>query len=80
MFLGTQGDNMRDRTRKGRAARGCKNGLSKLTENDIQLIFDLFNKGNTKISIANQFKVGETTIRNVLSGKIWKHVNIIKNN
>jgi hypothetical protein len=77
LFLGTQSDNMRDRTNKGRD--GVKYGTghwnSRLRPQDIKKIRELSASGlhNGK-QLAAMYAVHPVTISNILLGKTWKHV------
>lgn len=83
LFLGTTRDNSLDALHKGRLrgqyapgtthGRGERNGLSKLTENDVRTIRAL---GVTvKLSVlAKRFGVNTGTIHNVLTRTTWKHI------
>lgn len=77
----TSAENIRDMYRKGRdrngnrdTSRGSKNFNAKLTENQIQEIFNLRSKGLSQQSIADVFGVRQTSISNVLRGCTWKHL------
>lgn len=73
LWLGTIGDNMRDRTAKGRTAKGSKNAASKLTEAQIVEIKAKLGKVTGR-ELAKQYKVTETLISYIKQGKIWTHV------
>lgn len=88
LFLGTNADNVHDRVTKQRSATGSRNGrytkpqqtargtksaTSKLTEDKVRLIRQLFIPGNGP-KIANKFGVTPTTIYTVVKRKSWKHV------
>lgn len=67
LFLGTQGDNMKDAARKGRKA----NKLS--PENVIEIKRDL-QQGKTHKALATRFAVSRTTISHIAHGKTWSHI------
>ncbi len=71
LFLGSYKDNTRDAVRKGRLAKGEKQGSSKLTETDIKLI-----RKDTRPErvIAKDYDVGGTTIGLIRRKETWKHV------
>lgn len=75
LWLGTTNDNMADMVTKGRQARssGEKNGNSKLTEDQIQQIFELNQLGHTQRSIADQFDISNQHISRIINGKRWEH-------
>lgn len=75
LFVGTAGDNNRDRTRKGRTARnrGVLNGWAQLTEAQVRDIkCDVTDAPQREL--ANRFGVSQTTISRVRSGKTWAHI------
>lgn len=53
--------------------RGSKNGMSKLTENEVIEIRKLNGSMNQR-DIANKFNVSQSAIYNILARKTWKHV------
>ena len=71
LFLGTRGDNNRDRTRKGRSARGVTQHLSKLTTEAVNSI--RCSVEPLKV-LAARFGVTMTSISYARRGKTWKHV------
>jgi len=78
LFIGTKGDNNRDRHMKGRSAGGAPpgetHGLHKLTEEGVREIRRLIEAGNTDVSIAKQYGVTTGCIRSIRIGRTWKHV------
>lgn len=75
LFLGTYQDNMDDMERKGRARKvaslGEKHGNAVLTDELVREIRDSIEQ--TPV-IANRLGVSRTTIYDVRSRKIWKHI------
>lgn len=65
LFLGTRGDNNRDRSAKGRTARGFTLPHSKLSEDDKAAIAALKGKG-TQASVGAMFDVSRSRV-----GQIW---------
>src|SRR3990167_3067084 len=90
LFLGTNIDNMRDMTEKGRyprgnnhymhrnpslAARGEKHGMAKLTDGDVISIRETYELQKTPMGILSQrFGVSKRMIRNIISGRNWRHL------
>ena len=59
----------------GRAHSGSVNGRSKLTEADVIQIRQLNKEGFNNQYIYDKFpQVSQTTIRNIINGKTWKHL------
>lgn len=71
LFLGTDADNAKDRDKKGRSAKGFKNGKSKLSMEDLILIRES-NLSERKIAKILGFSRG--TINAVRSGRTWSHI------
>jgi hypothetical protein len=90
LFLGTYLDNSRDAKAKGRtpigdrwptAAReaakpvGERHGHAKLTEEQVREIIRLgAREGLTRAEISRRFKVSRATVRNIVTGKNWRHL------
>lgn len=85
LFLGTPKDNIDDMLGKFRGAgqkgtryqpdvTGTKNGRAKLSVKDVRFIKKV---GGTvlKQDLAHLFKVSRSTIKQILRGVIWKHIN-----
>jgi hypothetical protein len=77
LFLGTQGDNVRDRDEKGRRGsnppRGESHHNSKLTEKDVAEIRKMLADGQSIRKIASKFGVTSWTIGSIAVGKTWKN-------
>lgn len=87
LFLGTHGDNMVDMAYKGRQAkgdrvwgkkrercqRGSRNGMAKLSEDDVAEIRKLAEAGEAGTVIAARYGVHQSQISRILSGRRWKH-------
>lgn len=71
LFLGTHQENMTDRNQKGRAARGIRNGKSKLDESLVRLI-----RSSTlsERHLAASLGFHRGTINAVKSGRTWSHI------
>jgi len=75
-FLGTPQDNMDDKVRKKRQAKGVLHGRAKLTENEVKLIRELYQpygQYNT-YTLAKLFGVGQRTISDIINNKTWARV------
>ena len=71
---GTAADNAIDREGHGKTLRGTEHGRKKLTEDDVREIRALVAGGVTKTDVAAQFGIGRTTVRHIVTGKNWRHV------
>lgn len=89
LFLGTNGDNILDRVKKGRSVKGDdhwthrrpeqttkgqRHGQSKLTDADVVTIRTQHMQGVTRKAIAEQFQVTIATIGLIVTRKTWKHL------
>lgn len=75
LWLGTQGENCKDRDDKGRCwhPKGEEVKHSKLNDEKVRMIRQM--SGHmTKAEIARQFSVSAPAIGKVLKGRSWKHV------
>lgn len=75
LFLGTQFENCKDMTEKGRRVRGEGFKSAKLNDESVIKIRQLYATGNfLQKEIAKMFSVGKTSIVYILSRKTWNHV------
>lgn len=75
LFLGTQQDNVRDCSNKGRISRGSNRPASKLTGEQVLEIRKIHKNGSkTYTKTSRQFNVSETLIRTIVSRKWWRHI------
>lgn len=76
LFLGTMGDNMRDKVAKGRARsgalRGEDHGNAVLTQAQADSIRARIAAGEKKIDLRREFGVSRNTIRRVAGGKTYQ--------
>ena len=75
LFLGTPADNNADMKAKGRnrQPKGTAHPRARLKPDDIRRIRSLAGK-RTHISLAEEYKVAESTIWMILHNRIWKSV------
>jgi len=79
LFLGTLGDNARDMVAKGRFVmpkqpHGEQHSQARLTESNVHLIRRTYELRNMTMQVlARQYKVGLTTVFDVLHRKTWTH-------
>lgn len=71
LFLGTNADNMRDMTEKGRAAKGEAGGNAKLTEADVHAI-----RADSRVArkIADDYGVSVSAVKHIKKRRSWKHI------
>lgn len=81
LFVGTHGDNARDRSSKGRDGSkkypdrmrrfGVVNGSSKLSFEAVQMIRRKYSEGTTRAALAREYKVWPNAIQGILDNKTW---------
>lgn len=71
LFLATNAGNHADRDRKGRQARGERNGWAKLTADAVRAIRA---SGEPARILVERFGVKKATISSVRTGRSWKHI------
>lgn len=75
IFIGTQSDNMRDASVKGRSAKGQEITCAKLTEDDVRDIRLAYSRGERQWSIAKRYgSNNHKIVSDIVTGKTWKHV------
>lgn len=75
LFLGTQADNIRDCSEKGRMHIGEANGTAKLNESIVRDIRIKFKESKMSYAeLAADFNISLTTAWNIINCKTWKHV------
>lgn len=76
LFLGSQGDNTRDRDRKKRQAFGERSGATSFTEGDIR---EICSDPRTMKEIAADRAVSANAIRLIKKRKSWKYLPVDEN-
>jgi hypothetical protein len=71
--LGTPAENSKDMVERNRSLKGSSSPQAKLTEEDVLQIRRKAKNTHYK-EIAQEYSVNEYTIRMIIYGKIWKHV------
>lgn len=72
LLIGTHKDNVSDRVKRGRSAKGEDNGRSKLTESEVLAI--LKDTVTPKMKLAKTYNVDAKAIRDIKNGITWKAV------
>ena len=72
---GTRQQNANDRVLHGTQPRGSRQGRVKLDEASVVEIRKMYNEGISIAAISRKFMVGESTAREVIQRKKWKHVD-----
>ncbi len=76
LFLGTQADNIHDMMRKNRNGqlKGSENGRSKLTENEVLEIRQLYEDGFLWKDLGPAYGVSSGLIGHIVQRRNWKHI------
>lgn len=74
LFKGTKGDNNRDRTTKGRTAKGEDKCIAKVTEQEVIWLREEHAKGAFLSDLAGALKISEKNASSIATGQSWKHV------
>ena len=72
----TKSINMHDKHEHGTWAGGARNPRTKLSETDIKDIFDLRRQGRTQQQIADQKRLTQVHVSEILRGKSWPHLHL----
>lgn len=79
LFLGTQAENMKDMTVKGRRAIGDMLPQTRLDEEKVALIKLNIIAGITHPEIANRYGISQSAVSLIALGKRWRHVQVVTN-
>lgn len=75
LFLGTQGDNIRDMTTKGRVSRGELSSAAKLTAAIVRECRARWAAGTVSLAgMAREYGVGNAVMLRAVHRKTWRHV------
>lgn len=76
LFLGTNRDNQRDASRKGRLAHGSRHHAAKLTETEVREIRRRRAAGESQYALARAFGIGRPQVAAITNRaeKNWSHV------
>ena len=88
LWVGTEGDNMDDKVKKGRQAKGAAHAAvckpprlkgeqcahSKLSTDQVVWLRKLRAEGRSLADLATQFGVCKQTVHDITTGKSWSHV------
>lgn len=74
--LGTQKQNIDDKVKKGRQAKGSAHGIAKLCEETarkIRLEYEKGVRGKGTYALAKKYGVNQSTVFRLVSGDTWAH-------
>ena len=72
LYTGTQQDNINDMIKRGRSAKGEKNGRAKLTGQQVKEMRS--NKKDSQTSLAKKYRVSRRTIFKIKNNRTWRHL------
>lgn len=75
LFVGTHGDNSADKKAKDRSNRGERNGMARLTDDEVRAARELRSQGMTYAEIAQQLGRSLHPVWRAASGRGWTHVD-----
>lgn len=77
LYLGTHLENMKDRDKKGRVARGEKSGRARYKEKIIiEILVDWATGKYSTYTLGKKYKVSPGNIWYIVTRKKWKHVKV----
>lgn len=74
LFLGTLSDNAADMCRKGRQAKGERNGHASLTDKKVVEIRALYKHGITVPELAAVYGSTRSAVGHAVKGRTWRHL------
>ena len=77
LLIGTHQDNVNDKIRRNRHAKGEKIGTSKLTDEEVLEIREI-GRSKTLKEMVSIYKVSDATISRILTNQTWQHLLLIK--
>lgn len=75
LFLGSNDDNIADKVRKNRHAKGVAFPIAKLNQQSATTIRSMYATGIFQRVIAKKFGVCQQTVSSIIAGKTWKNGN-----
>jgi hypothetical protein len=72
LWLGTSGDNTRDKVAKNRQTKGESDGNSKLTT---EMVGEILDSEETNLTLAARYGVSDGLISHIRRGSVWKHIS-----
>ena len=72
LVLGTRKQNSQDMVRRGRSSKGAKNGMSRLTEDDVRAIRLKVAQGASQASVAREYSLGPMQVSRIVRRLRWE--------
>ena len=74
LYAGSAAENVADRQRQGRQARGQRNGRTRLSDAAVRWARNAIVHGTSLSEAARRLGVHKTTLRAAVTGKTWQHL------
>lgn len=74
LWIGTNEDNMQDKVRKGRQAKGERAGGARLTTAVVRAIRGDYANGVTQQALRQKYGLKQTHVSRIVNRRSWKHV------
>jgi len=75
LFCGTHADNMKDMVAKRRSARGERNGMAKISPNDVRSIRAARASGESVYELMSKYSLSEAHVRRIIDRQRWSHIS-----
>lgn len=76
LYWGTEADNHLDRRRNGKDLIGARNGLAKLSEDNVREIRALYAQGGiTQRALAARYGIAESNVNSIVYRRTWRHIH-----
>lgn len=72
LFLGSQADNIRDKTLKDRQVKGENHPHAKLRVLEVEQIRQLYRQGEHQLELARQFQISQASVSDIIRGRTWR--------
>jgi hypothetical protein len=74
VYYGTRQENVDDMWARGRSSHGSAHPMAKVTEPQVLAIRERFAAGEFETNLAREYGLSDSTVSNIVNGRIWKHV------
>ncbi len=75
MFVGTQADNVADKTAKGRQVRGERHHKAQLTDDAVRDMRAAYAGGVTRKELQRIFRTSKSVVQKIVTYDGWRHLS-----